>query len=96
MAASTTLTIRVDPEIKQAARARAGALGLSMSTLVENDLRQFINGRAVVIDEDSYIPTERLRASIAAADEDTANGDYTDVTLDNLDDYFATFNQANK
>jgi antitoxin component of RelBE/YafQ-DinJ toxin-antitoxin module len=90
------LTVRVDPEIKEAARARASALGLSMSTLVENDLRQFINGRAVVIDEDSYVPTERLRTSIESAREDIANGDYTTVTLDNLDDYFANLGQAKK
>jgi len=94
MSTSTTLTIRISGDIKEAARRRADSLGLSLSTLVENDLRQFINGRPVVIDEDSFVPTARLRADIAAAREDEANGDYDDVRAEDLDAYFAKLAKA--
>ncbi|MCL2482473.1 MAG: hypothetical protein FWF43_03470 [Propionibacteriaceae bacterium] len=94
MSNSSTLTIRIDADIKEAARNRAARLGVSLGTLIENDLRQFINGRPIVIDDDSFVPTERLKADIAAAREDEANGDYDDVPADDLDAYFANRGKA--
>jgi len=94
MSDSTTLTIRVNRDIKEAARRRAARLGLSLSTLVETDLRQFINGRPVVIDDDSYVPTERLRQDIAAAQADEASGDYDVVMPEDIDSYFDSLAKA--
>ena len=94
MGASTTLTIRVDAEIKEAARARAQKLGISLGTLVENDLRQFINGRPIIIDDDSFVPTERLKADIQAAREDRENGDYEVAGPDELGGYLDKLKNA--
>ncbi|MDR0284788.1 MAG: hypothetical protein LBI33_07850 [Propionibacteriaceae bacterium] len=88
MASTTTLTIRLDSDIKDAARRRAQRLGVSLATLVENDLRRFINGYPIIIDDDSFVPSERLREDIAAARDDEANGDYATITADNLDEFF--------
>jgi antitoxin component of RelBE/YafQ-DinJ toxin-antitoxin module len=96
MSNSTTLTIRLDGDIKEAARARAQRIGISLSTLVENDLRRFINGHPVIIDDDSFVPTERLKADIAAARADHASGDYDVVGLDNLDEYLDGLSESAK
>jgi len=87
MSTSTTLTIRIGGDIKEAARRRAASLGLSLSTLVENDLRQFINGRPVVIDDGSLMPSTRLRADIAAADAEYARGETSSVPADQIGAY---------
>jgi antitoxin component of RelBE/YafQ-DinJ toxin-antitoxin module len=87
MSTTTTLTVRLNADIKKAARRRAERLGISLSTLVENDLRRFINGHPIIIDDDSFVPSARLREDIAAAREDEANGDYDDVGPEQLDAY---------
>jgi len=88
MSNSTTLTIRIDSDIKEAARQRAARLGISLGTLVENDLRRFINGHPIIIDDDSFVPSDRLKADIAAARLDEANGDYVEVLPGGVDAYF--------
>ncbi|MDR1187269.1 MAG: hypothetical protein LBK95_07420, partial [Bifidobacteriaceae bacterium] len=40
----TTLTIRIDPAVKSAAKRRAEDLGVSLSSVIANELRQFVNG----------------------------------------------------
>ena len=35
--------------------------------MIANDLRRFINGHPIVIDDDSYVPTERLAGDVVAA-----------------------------
>ena len=89
MSNTTTLTIRLDADIKEAAKRRATKLGVSLGTLVENDLRRFINGHPIVIDDDSYVPSERLREDIAAARADEANGDYDDVAAADIRGWLA-------
>jgi len=62
-----TLTIRIDGEIKRAAKERAEGLGLSLSTVLTNQLRRFINGEPVIVDDDSLVPSAAARAARAAA-----------------------------
>jgi len=96
MSNTTTLTIRLNSDVKAAARRRAERLGISLGTLVENDLRRFINGHPIIIDDDSFVPSDRLLAEIAAADADEASGDYETVTADNLDAYFDGLAKASR
>ncbi|MCL2455498.1 MAG: DUF6364 family protein [Micrococcales bacterium] len=84
MAAQTTLTIRIDEDIKAAAKMRAADLGLSLSALVTNQLRRFVNGAPVVIDDDSLIPSPATRQARAQALADYRAGDY--VVLAGADD----------
>ncbi|MCL2785120.1 MAG: hypothetical protein FWD55_06750 [Propionibacteriaceae bacterium] len=88
MRKTTTLTIRLDSEIKEAARRRAERLGVSLGTVVENDLRRFINGHPIIIDEDSFVPSDRLRKDMALVDAEHARGEYDAVTADTIDTYF--------
>ncbi|MCL2463493.1 MAG: hypothetical protein FWF28_00250 [Micrococcales bacterium] len=90
MVNTTTLTIRLNADIKDAARRRAERLGVSLGTLVENDLRRFINGYPIVIDDDSYVPTERLRDDIATAQAEREAGEFDTVAAEDLDAYFST------
>ena len=91
---STTLTIRLDSSIKDAARLRADRLGISLSTLVENDLRRFINGHPIIIDDDSFVPPQRLLASIDEAEAELVRGETTSVPAPELDAYFDTLMKA--
>jgi len=90
MSTTTTLTIRLNADIKDAARCRAERLGVSLGTVVENDLRRFINGYPIVIDDDSYVPTERLCGDIAAAQAERQAGEFDTVAAEDLDTYFST------
>jgi antitoxin component of RelBE/YafQ-DinJ toxin-antitoxin module len=85
--ASSSLTIRVDSDIKEAAKGWASQLGITLSALIENDLRQFISGRPVVINEDSYVPAERLRASIAQAEAEHERGETVVAPAAEVQDY---------
>jgi len=76
MTAQTTLTIRIDKDIKAAAKTRADDLGLSLSTLITNQLRRFVNGAPVVIDDDSLIPSAATRQARAQALAEYRTGDY--------------------
>ena len=89
--ALSSLTIRIDKDLKEAARRRADALGISLSTLLINDLRRFINGQPIVIDDDSYVPTERLLGDLAEARAETESGPV--ATADNPDQITAFFEQ---
>lgn len=84
MTAQTTLTIRIDKDIKAAAKTRADDLGLSLSALITNQLRRFVNGAPVVIDDDSLIPSAATRQARAQALADYRSGDY--VVLAGADD----------
>jgi antitoxin component of RelBE/YafQ-DinJ toxin-antitoxin module len=96
MSNTTTLTIRLNADVKKAARRRAERLGISLGTVVENDLRRFINGHPVIIDDDCFVPSQRLRQDIEAADAEHAAGDYTTVMPDELDAYFDNLRQSDR
>ena len=84
---TTSLTIRIDTAIKQTAHARAERLGISLGTLVENDLRQFINGHPIIIDEDSFVPSERLLNDLNEAEREHAQGQTTSVPAAEISTY---------
>jgi len=94
MSNTTTLTIRLDSDIKAAARRRAERLGISLGTLVENDLRRFINGHPIIIDDESFVPSDMLRDDITAARTEEAKGDYDSVTAKDLGEYLNCLTRA--
>jgi antitoxin component of RelBE/YafQ-DinJ toxin-antitoxin module len=89
MSDTTTLTIRLDSAVKAAARARARRLGISLGTLVENDLRRFINGHPIIIDDESFVAPERLLAELESAEAERERGEFTSVAPADVDAYLA-------
>ncbi|MDR1294049.1 MAG: hypothetical protein LBK59_03680 [Bifidobacteriaceae bacterium] len=89
MSDTTTLTIRLDSAVKAAARSRAHRLGISLGTLVENDLRRFINGHPIIIDDESFVPPERLLAELRAAEAERERGEFTTVDAADIDAHLA-------
>ncbi|MDR1513213.1 MAG: hypothetical protein LBS56_07000 [Propionibacteriaceae bacterium] len=77
MTLQTTLTVRLDSDVKAAAKQRADALGLSLSAVISNQLRRFINGAPVVIDDDSLIPSEAVADARRQAMIEYRSGQYT-------------------
>ena len=96
MSNTTTLTIRLDGDIKDAARRRAERLGISLGTLVENDLRRFINGHPIIIDDDSFVPSERLLADLADAENEYNRGETTSVDAADLNAHLGNLAKANR
>jgi hypothetical protein len=70
---------------------RADALGVSLPTLIANDLRRFVNGHPIVIDGDSYVPTERLLGDVVTARADRQAGRF--ISVDHPDDLATVFDQ---
>ena len=96
MGNTTTLTIRLDSDIRDAARRRAERLGISLGTLVENDLRRFINGHPIIIDDDSFVPSERLLADVTEAEAEYERGETTSVDAAHLSAYLDGLARAGK
>jgi len=62
------VTIKIDADLKQQAQDLAKSLGLSLSAIVENKLRQVVRERRVVFEED-FVPnakTARILRQIEA------------------------------
>jgi len=95
MSGSATSTIRLDASIKEEAKLRAGRLGVSLRTVVENDLRRFIDGHPI-IDDDSYVPSAMLREDIEAANAEYAAGECDTIPSGGIDAYFANLIEANR
>ncbi|MDR1799065.1 MAG: hypothetical protein LBR19_04150 [Bifidobacteriaceae bacterium] len=58
----TTLTIRIDSAVKAAAKSRAEDLGLTLSAVIANQLRRFINGAPIIVDDGSLVPLPKYQA----------------------------------
>lgn len=58
------VTIKIDAQLKQEAQQLAKSLGLSLSAIVENKLRQVVRERRVVFEEDPpAAPSKRAAKS---------------------------------
>jgi antitoxin component of RelBE/YafQ-DinJ toxin-antitoxin module len=87
---NTTITIRTDKDIKQAAQARAKQLGLSLSDVLNNSLRRFVRGGKVVYDDnysEEYI--DYLVKLSEEVDRDYKNDGKNITSFDNNDDAVA-------
>lgn len=82
------ITVKIDAELKQQAQKLAQRLGLSLSTVVENKLREVVNERRVVFEED-LIPNEKTAKELEIIEADIkANR--------NLSDQFNTFEELER
>jgi antitoxin component of RelBE/YafQ-DinJ toxin-antitoxin module len=50
---SVTVNLRIDPKLKDAAQKKATSMGISLSTVIKNDLRRFVRSGSVRINSGS-------------------------------------------
>jgi len=65
----TPITVKIDTQVKLEAQKLAQKLGLSLSAIIENKLREVVRDRRVVFEEE-YIPNEKTAKELAKAEDD--------------------------
>lgn len=65
------LTIKIDADVKQDAQKLAKSLGLSLSSIVENKLRQAVRERRIVF-EDELVPNAKTAKELKEMGDDIA------------------------
>jgi addiction module RelB/DinJ family antitoxin len=63
------ITVKIDGEVKQQAQKLAQRLGLSLSSIVENKLKEVVSERRVVFEEE-YLPNEKTARELDKIEED--------------------------
>ena len=69
----TLLTVKTDKQLKRAAQALAGELGVPLGTLVNAYLKHMVRTKEVTLSV-AYRPTRALELSIASAEAELASG----------------------
>ena len=69
----TLLTVKTDKQLKRAAQAVAGELGVPLDTLVNAYLKHMVRTKEVTLSV-AYRPTRALELSIASAEAELASG----------------------
>lgn len=67
------VTVKIDADVKQQAQRLAQRLGLSLSSIVENKLREAVSERRVVFEEE-YLPNEKIAKELDKIEEDVKAG----------------------
>ena len=84
------VTIKIDENVKKQAQALAKNLGLSMSAIVENNLKQTLVDRRVIFEEVELM-SPAMTKTIAEAEKEIKNGELS-PGFDNVDDAIAWLN----
>jgi addiction module RelB/DinJ family antitoxin len=79
------ITVKIDADVKQQAQKLAQRLGLSLSSIVENKLKEVVIERRVVFEEE-YSPNEKTAKELEKIEEDVKAGR-------NLNEPFNTFEE---
>ncbi len=69
----TQTSIKIDPKTKKEATRLAEELGLSLSSVINASLKQFVRNRELVV-ADSLTPTPYLEKVLREAENDLRNG----------------------
>lgn len=69
----SALTLKIDNDVKAEAQELAKKLGLSLSAIVENQLRLVVKERRVVFEEE-LLPTEQTAKDLARIERDVRAG----------------------
>lgn len=87
----TPVTIKIDTDVKIEAQKLAKSLGLSLSSIVENKLKEVIRDRQVVFTEE-FIPNEKTSKILAEADADIKAGRNLSGPFDSVDELMEHLN----
>ncbi|MFA6554056.1 MAG: type II toxin-antitoxin system RelB/DinJ family antitoxin [Candidatus Paceibacterota bacterium] len=71
----TLITVKTDKDLKLAAQETAKEIGISLGTLINSFLKQFVRNKEVNFSV-SYKPTAYLKAAIAEAEKEYAEGNF--------------------
>ena len=71
----TVINIKTDPELKRRAAKIADELGISISAVVNNELRRFVNEQSVVF-EKAEVPNMATRRELRESKAKIEAGDY--------------------
>ena len=82
------ITVKIDASLKQEAQKLAKSLGLSLSAIVENKLKEVVRERRVVF-EDEFIPNKKTAKELGEIEADIKAGR-------NLSGPFKTFEELEK
>lgn len=67
------ITVKIDAELKQEAQKLAKSLGLSLSAIVENKLREAVRQRRIVF-EDDLVPNQKTARKLSRIEADIKAG----------------------
>ncbi len=81
---TAVINIKTDQKVKEEAKKIASEMGISLSGVINTQLRQFIRTKTLLCTLDTEIPTKKLLQEIEQAKIDRKNGDV--VSFDNVDD----------
>jgi addiction module RelB/DinJ family antitoxin len=79
------ITVKIDADVKEQAQRLAKRLGLSLSTVVENKLREVVSERRVVFEEE-FVPNKKTAKELEQIEADIKAGR-------NLSEPFNTFEE---
>lgn len=82
------VTIKIDADLKQDAQKLAKSLGLSLSAIIENKLRQVVRERRIIFEEE-FVPNEKTAKELRQIEADVKAGR-------NLSGPFRTFEEVEK
>lgn len=71
----SVINLKTDPELKKLATQTANKLGISISAVLNNELRRFAAEQSVVFDVPE-VPNEKTAKQLAASRKQIDNGDY--------------------
>ena len=92
----TPITIKIDSSVKQQAQDLAQKLGLSLSTIVENKLREVVRERRVIFEEE-LIPNKKTAKDLEKIETDIkANRNLSGPfnTFEELEDHLNSLGHA--
>ncbi|MGH7196111.1 MAG: type II toxin-antitoxin system RelB/DinJ family antitoxin [Candidatus Saccharimonadales bacterium] len=81
----TPVTIKIDADVKRRAQSLAQKLGLSLSAIIENELKQVISERRVVFEEE-FAPNQQTAKQLAKIEADIKAGRNLSGSFSNFDD----------
>lgn len=67
------ITVKIDASLKQEAQKLAKSLGLSLSAIVENKLKEVVRERRVIFEEE-LIPNKKTAKELRRVEEDVRTG----------------------
>ena len=75
MSKYAVINLKTDPQLKATASKVAGKLGISISAVLNNELRRFATEQSVIFDVPE-MPNEKTAAHLAASKKEIEVGDY--------------------
>ena len=93
MCMKTMLNVKVDKDIKKEAQTIIKELGLTMSSVMNNALREVVRKKSVTFGEPPYIPNAKTARELLQASKDIREGKNMSPMFDNVEDAIAFLNK---